>query len=102
MPKRELSTFGSITGTRIKEQEEMKAPKTELVSKLRIVARPANKEQVPLSAILVQHNGELPAKALWNYSGLEIDRFCQQMKTEMAKGWFVEPGKVYMKELEAS
>jgi type I restriction enzyme S subunit len=97
-----LASVAAITGTQIKEQEKMKVPKTELVSKLRIAASPpANKEQAPLSAILVKHNGELSAKALWNYSGLEIDRFYQQLKIEMARGWIVEPEKAFMKEKEA-
>jgi hypothetical protein len=34
----------------------MKAPKNELVSKLRDVVSPAAREQAPLSAILVKHN----------------------------------------------
>jgi hypothetical protein len=36
-------------------------------------------------------------------SGLvEIDAFYQQLKTELAKGWIVQPEVAYMKEVEAS
>ena len=80
----------------------MKAPKTELVSNLRIgKASPTNKEQAPLTTILIKQ-GELPAKSLWSTSGMEIDAFYQQLKTEMAKGWIVQPEVAYVKELEAN
>ena len=62
---------------------------------------PANDAQAPLSAILIKHNGELTAKALWNYSGLNIQDFYQQLKIEMANRWIVEPEKAGMRELEA-
>ena len=66
------------------------------------LSRPSEIELITqLAAILVNHNGELSAKALWNYSGLEIDQFYQQLKTEMARSWIVEPEKAYIKEMEA-
>jgi len=82
-----------ITGTQIKDKETMKAPKTELVTKLKLAASPNKNDQAPLAAILARHNGELSAKGLWNYSGLEIDSFYQQLKTEMVRGWTAEPEK---------
>jgi hypothetical protein len=95
------AAIASITGTKIKEDEKMKTPKTELVSKLKLKVSPNNKDQAPLSAILAKHNGELSSKALWNYSGLEIDAFYQQLKTEMARDWIVEPEKARMIEKDA-
>ena len=79
----------------------MKVPSNKLVSKLKLNVSPANDAQAPLSAILIKHNGELTAKALWNYSGLNIQDFYQQLKIEMANRWIVEPEKAGMRELEA-
>lgn len=93
------STTTAITGIRIEDKEKMKAPKTELVSNLRIGASPANEEHAPLATILVRHQGELSARALWGSSGMDIDGFYQQLKTEMASGWIVQPELAYMKEL---
>ena len=96
------ASVSAITCIQIKEKEKMKAPKTELVSNLRIgKASPTNKEQAPLTTILIKQ-GELPAKSLWSTSGMEIDAFYQQLKTEMAKGWIVQPEVAYVKELEAN
>ncbi|WP_431064954.1 restriction endonuclease subunit S [Methylotuvimicrobium sp.] len=95
------AAVASITGTNIKEDQKMKTPTTELVSKLKLKVSPNNKDQAPLSAILAKHNGELSSKALWNYSGLEIDAFYQQLKTEMARDWIVEPEKSRMIEKDA-
>ncbi len=92
----------SITGIQIEDKEKMKVPKTELVSTLRIGVSPANSERAPLVAILIRNNGEIPAKTLWQASGLEIDAFYQQLKTEMARGWIVQPEVAYMREVEAS
>lgn len=94
-------SISAITCSRVQEQDKMKAPKTELVSQLKLNVSPANDEQAPLSAILIKHNGELSAKALWNYSGLNIQDFYQQLKIEMANRWIVEPEKAGMRELEA-
>ncbi|WP_442499489.1 restriction endonuclease subunit S [Methylobacter sp. sgz302048] len=96
------AAVASITGTESKEEKKMKAPKTELVSKLKLKVNPNNKDQAPLSAILAKHNGELSSKALWNYSGMDdIDKFYQQLKTEMACDWIVEPEKARMIEKDA-
>ncbi|MGJ0431525.1 restriction endonuclease subunit S [Methylobacter sp.] len=95
------AAIASITGTQIKKDEKMKAPKTELVSKLKLKVSPNNKDQAPLSAILAKHNGELSSKALWNYSDMDIDKFYQQLKIEMARDWIVEPEKARMIEKDA-
>ena len=79
----------------------MKAPKTELVSRLQAKNTPNATDPAPLAKLLTDHNGELPAKALWQRSGLEIDAFYQQLRTEMANGWIIEPEKAVMKEIEA-
>lgn len=44
------SSIAAITGIRTEKEEELKAPKTELISKLRLVNNPDIKEQAPLAA----------------------------------------------------
>ncbi len=95
------AAVAAITGTEIKEPEKMKALKTELVSRLQTKNTPNAADPAPLTKLLTEHNGELPAKALWQRSGLEIDAFYQQLRTEMANGWIIEPEKAVMKEIEA-
>ena len=95
------AAVAAITGTQLKDKETMKAPKTELVTELKLKTIPSKKDQAPLAAILAKHNGELPAKGLWNYSGLTIDGFYQQLKTEMARGWIHEPEKARVVEKTA-
>jgi type I restriction enzyme S subunit len=95
------AAVAAITGTEIKEPEKMKAPKTELVSRLQTRNKPNAADPAPLAKLLTDHNGELPAKTLWQRSGLEIDAFYQQLRTEMANGWIIEPEKAVMKEIEA-
>jgi type I restriction enzyme S subunit len=96
------ASIASITGIQTEHKEKMKAPKTELVSTLRIGVSPANSERTPLVAILIRNNGEMSAKTLWQASDLEIDAFYQQLKTEMARGWIVQPEVAYVREMEAS
>lgn len=96
------AAVASITGIQIEDKEKMKVPKTELVSTLRVGVSPANSERAPLVAILIRNNGEMPAKTLWQASGLEIDAFYQRLKTEMARGWIVQPEVAYVQEMEAS
>ncbi len=95
------ASIEAITGIRIEDKEKMRVPKTELVSNLRIGVSPPNKEQAPLAAILISNHDELSANSLWNISGLKIDAFYQQLKTEMAKGWIVQPEVAYMREVGA-
>lgn len=92
----------SITGIRTEEKEELKAPKTELISKLRIGINPNTKEQAPLAVILARHNGELLAKDLWQRYGGEIDAFYQQLKVEVGRGWILEPGVAELREVETA
>jgi type I restriction enzyme S subunit len=80
----------------------MKAPKTQLVSRLRGVGKPEDAGTTPLATLLAKRNGELSAKDLWQRSGLDIDVFYGQLKNEMADGWIVEPEKAFMKEVEAN
>lgn len=58
------ASVSAITGVRIDEEDEVKAPKTELISKLRLGESPNIKEHAPLAAILARLNGELSAKDL--------------------------------------
>ncbi|OHC68889.1 MAG: hypothetical protein A3H93_11390 [Rhodocyclales bacterium RIFCSPLOWO2_02_FULL_63_24] len=95
------ASIEAITGIRIEDKEDMKAPKTELVSRLRLGVSPADKDQAPLAALLIRSNGELAAKALWQMSGLEIDDFYRQLKTEMARGWIMQPEPAYVREVAA-
>jgi type I restriction enzyme S subunit len=96
------ASVSAITGIRIEERALMKTPKTSLVSALRVGTNPSIEDQAPLAAILVRNKGELPAKLLWSRSGLDIDTFYQQLKTEMSRGWIVQPEPAYFKEVEAS
>jgi type I restriction enzyme, S subunit len=96
------AAIASVTGIQVEDKEKMKAPKTELVSTLRVGVSPTNREQAALAAILIRNNGEMPAKTLWQTSGFEIDVFYQQLKTEMAKGWIVQPEVAHMREMEVS
>ena len=96
------SAIASITGIQIKEKEKMKAPKMELVSTLKVGSSPEPKDQAPLTSLLTKNKGELSAKTLWTHSGLEIAEFYQQLKTEMANGWIVEPEKAVMREVTAN
>jgi type I restriction enzyme S subunit len=89
----------SITGIATEQEEEpMKAPQTELIALLRLGKTPDIKAQAPLATILVRHNGEMPAKNLWQRFGGEIDAFYAQLKTEVAHGWIVEPAMAEMRE----
>ncbi|WP_371322457.1 restriction endonuclease subunit S [Dechloromonas sp. ZY10] len=86
------ATLASFTGiTTEPEEEPMKAPQTELVAPLRLGTAPDIKAQAPLATILARHHGEMEAKDLWQRFGGEIDAFYQQLKTEVAHGWIVEP-----------
>jgi type I restriction enzyme S subunit len=95
------AAVAAITGTASQESKPMKAPKTELITRLDVVPRdrcPGSGE--PLAALLTEQENGLSAKALWQRSGLAIDAFYQQVKTEMAAGWIVEPESARMREVE--
>lgn len=94
-----ITAISSITGIAIEQKEEaMKAPQTELIATLRLGKAPDIKAQAPLATILVRHNGEMPAKDLWQRFGGEIDAFYAQLKTEVAHGWILEPAVAEMRE----
>jgi type I restriction enzyme, S subunit len=87
-----ISSIAALTGIHTQEKETMKAPKTELIARLKIGKKPSAKDQSPLAALLVRHQGELDSKVLWQHSGMErIDDFYHQLKFEMNQGWIVQP-----------
>jgi type I restriction enzyme S subunit len=93
------ATVEAFTGITTEQKEEaMKAPQTELIATLLLGKAPDIKAQAPLATILVRHNGEMPAKDLWQRYGGEIDAFYAQLKTEVAHGWILEPAVAEMRE----
>lgn len=88
----------SFTGTAQPERpEKMKAPQTQLVSIVTLGKRPETDTMAPLAKLLVKNDGTLHAKALWQQSGLSIDEFYQQLKSEIAEGWIAPPVEAEMK-----
>lgn len=93
------AAISNVTGIATEQDEEpMKAPQTELIAPLRLGKVPDIKAQSPLATILARHNGEMPAKDLWQRFGGEIDAFYAQLKTEVAHGWILEPPVAEMRE----
>ena len=95
------SAVAALTGIAIEQEEEpMKAPKTELVSPVRLGTPPDVKAQAPLATILARRNGEMRAKDLWQHWGLDktIDQFYEQLKTEVTNGWVLEPTVLWLKD----
>lgn len=91
----------SLTGTtQLERPKKMKAPKTELVSLVTLGKKPKPGAKAPLALLLSQHKGTLVAKSLWQQSGLTIDAFYQQLKTELAQGWIAPPAEAEMKILD--
>ncbi|WP_051822368.1 restriction endonuclease subunit S [Desulfonatronum thiodismutans] len=91
----------SFTGTtQLERPEKMKAPKTELVSLVTLGKKPRPEADASLARLLIQNKGTLPAKSLWQQSGLTIDAFYQQLKTEIAQGWIAPPVEAEMRVLE--
>lgn len=86
------ATVASLTGIDlVTEEEAVKVPQTELISRLRLGQAPSIKDQAPLATILARHNGELATQDLWQRSTLEIDAFYAQLKIEVAHGWIEDP-----------
>jgi type I restriction enzyme S subunit len=85
------TTIAALTGIQTQEKETMKAPKTELVARLKLGKKPSIKDQAPLAALLVRNKGELSPNALHQHSSLSIDEFYHQLKFEMSQGWIVQP-----------
>ena len=81
----------------------MKTPENKLISNLKIAKKPKASDEAILASILQKQKGEFSAKDLWQQSGLEIDAFYQQLRTEIAAGWIAQPNSedAYMKELTA-
>ncbi len=97
-----FASVANLTGISIEQEEEpMKAPQTELIALLRSGTAPDIKAQAPLAIILARHNGEMSAKDLWQRFGGEIDAFYAQLKTEVARGWILEPGPAEMRTMQA-
>ncbi len=93
------ASVADITGITTEQDEEpMKAPQTELIAPVHLGKAPDIKAQAPLATILARHNGEMPAKDLWQRFGGEIDAFYAQLKTEVAHGWIAEPAVAEMRE----
>lgn len=87
-----VASVANITGIAHEQEEEpVKVPQTELISRLRLGQAPSVKDQAPLASILARHNGELATQDLWQRSTLEIDAFYAQLKIEVAHGWIEEP-----------
>lgn len=76
----------------------MKAPKTELIAQLRLGNTPNISAQAPLATILTRHNGEMPAKDLWQRFSGDVDAFYAQLKVEVSKGWIMEPSVAEMRQ----
>ncbi len=92
----------SFTGTtQPTRPEKMKAPKTELVSLVTLGKQPKPDAKAPLAQLLIQAKGTLPAKSLWQLSGLTIDAFYQQLKIELAQGWIAQPAEAQMQIVDA-
>ena len=93
------ATVAAFTGIANEQEEKpMQAPQTELIAQLRLGKTPEIKAPAPLATILARHNGEMPAKDLWQRFGGEIDSFYAQLKTEVAHGWILEPAVAEMRE----
>lgn len=90
----------SLTGTRIERTEPMRAPKTELISVLRIGTSPYPDHQGPLARLISAHRGEIPAKLLWQSSGMSINDFYQQLRSEIAQGWIALPESAIVQEVK--
>jgi len=91
------SAIAALTGIQTQEKETMKAPKTELVARLKLGKKPSTKDHAPLASLLVRHNNELSPNALLQHSSLDIDGFYRQLKIEMNHGWIVQPEMPSMK-----
>lgn len=81
----------------------MKAPMTEIVTALKIASKPTKVDLAPLTSVLVAQKDATSAKRLWQLSGMEIDAFYRQLKTEMGNGWIAEDlSKRVVHEVEAT
>jgi type I restriction enzyme S subunit len=94
------ATVATITGTRTEESKPMRAPKTELITELKIGTKPKAGDEAPLARLIAKNKGGISAKGLWQLSDLKIDVFYQQLKVEISHGWIAPPVEAEMKILE--
>lgn len=92
----------SLVGKKMEEQVTMKAPKTEVVSRVKLNHVPTKKDFAPLANLIAQYDGEMDPKSLWLQSGLDIEDFYQQLKTEMSEGWIIQPELATIREVSVS
>jgi type I restriction enzyme S subunit len=92
------AAVAAITSTESTESETMKPPKTEVVTSLKVGSRPKKSDMAPLTTLLLAQKAEVSAKTLWQLSGLDIDAFYRQLKTEMANGWIEETHSAFARE----
>lgn len=85
-----IATVNSITRTDHLDNELMKPPHIEIVTALTVGRKPKKAEAAPLATLLSKQQEGASAKTLWQLSGLEIETFYQQLKTEIANGWIEE------------
>lgn len=84
------AAVAAITSTEFKENEIIKPPKIEVVTALKVGSRPKKSDMAPLTTLLLAQKAEASAKTLWQLSGLEIEVYYRQLKTEIANGWIEE------------
>ena len=92
------AAVSKLTGSTPSENEQVKPPEIEVVTSLRRAKNPPENAIAPLSELLAAE--DLSAKVLWQRSGLEIDRFYAQLKTEIANGWIADPEPATVMEVE--
>ena len=95
------STVVAMTASDETESKVMKPPKVEVLSSLMIPDTASALPPDSLAALLTESDQSVSAKELWARSGLEIETFYMQLKTEIAKGWIAEPEPATVKEVEA-
>ena len=97
------AAVANITSTEYAENDRMKPPKIEVVTALKVGRTQNPPDAAPLAALLFVRNAEASAKLLWQLSGLDVDVFYRQLKTEMANGWIEEDKmKRSVREVEVS
>lgn len=98
------AVVSELTGANVNTKEEPLAiPKTELNATIRKGdINPEKNSNAPLSSLVSRANGEIQAKDLWQSSGIDIDDFYTQLKTEVVHGWLAEPEEAVMNVLEES
>lgn len=94
------NSVSQLTGISIEQEEDepVKVPQTELISRLCLGQALSVKAQAPLASLLARQNGELSAQDLWQRYGGEIDAFYAQLKTEVEHGWIEEPAVAEIRE----